>query len=258
VYIENERAHDFCGKRCAEKYTSAGNRPASDYRSSSPVLPEQCKLAGCRLLAFVDRNGIPGQYCSQSHRRCVGYVPIFLPSLRYNWSGRLWRRAEPRLALRKLTHSRYPYVSLHTCTHPDASNCRKSRSMVRNATSVARLVETKLSAMVSLFGTVDRQLSLLGSHSAPAIFDVPVNSKTFNNGWSTASGPSTHINALKVVAQFDGKWEHQNKPKPTVIKVVLLGSLHAVCRLNVSPGLEDLLCQAAERRLRSIPAACRA
>jgi len=67
VYIENGRAHEFCGKRCADEFNNNGRRPSRS-RSSPPPRENMCTIPGCRNRAFVDADGMATKYCSQRHR----------------------------------------------------------------------------------------------------------------------------------------------------------------------------------------------
>jgi hypothetical protein len=78
VYVANGRAHDYCGVRCANEARSGGNQLAQERRNSSPTAAAQCALQGCRQPAFVDRDGNPGQFCSQSHRRWVHHLAAYV------------------------------------------------------------------------------------------------------------------------------------------------------------------------------------
>jgi len=68
VYIENGRAHDFCGRRCAEAFGDNGQRP-SHARTSPPPSQNFCIIPGCRKSAFIDADGKATKFCSNGHRR---------------------------------------------------------------------------------------------------------------------------------------------------------------------------------------------
>ncbi|GBE87736.1 hypothetical protein SCP_1104130 [Sparassis crispa] len=65
VYVENGRSHDFCGVRCATAY-----RNGTQIRRDAPAqsTESQCKLVECKRPVYVDDDGVPGEYCSESHR----------------------------------------------------------------------------------------------------------------------------------------------------------------------------------------------
>ncbi|KAH9177723.1 hypothetical protein EDB89DRAFT_1934123 [Lactarius sanguifluus] len=66
VYVENGRAHDFCGRRCAEQFNKNGRRP---FRSRSPTPDDDlCTIPGCRRSVYVDADGNKSKFCSNGHR----------------------------------------------------------------------------------------------------------------------------------------------------------------------------------------------
>ncbi|KAH9969951.1 hypothetical protein BJV74DRAFT_954173 [Russula compacta] len=72
VYIENGRAHDFCGKRCAGAFNNNVRRSGSTHlRGSSPAVQNRCIFPGCHKQAYVDEDGNVTDYCSHRHRREV-------------------------------------------------------------------------------------------------------------------------------------------------------------------------------------------
>ncbi|KAI9465774.1 hypothetical protein BJY52DRAFT_1143683 [Lactarius psammicola] len=67
VYIENGRAHDFCGIRCAEQFNKNGQRPSQSRRSPTPE-EDSCTIPGCQRPVYVDANGNKSKFCSDRHR----------------------------------------------------------------------------------------------------------------------------------------------------------------------------------------------
>ncbi|KAI0794920.1 hypothetical protein C8Q75DRAFT_748043 [Abortiporus biennis] len=71
VYIENGRAHNFCGVRCATAHKQHGGLPAGRRTAQvpSPISANPvCGLSSCDKAVFVNRSGQPSNYCSQGHR----------------------------------------------------------------------------------------------------------------------------------------------------------------------------------------------
>jgi len=73
VFIENGRAHDFCGRRCAEQFNNNGRR--SSQARVGPLPTEDmyimCIIPGCRNRAYVDADGTATEFCSHRHRRAA-------------------------------------------------------------------------------------------------------------------------------------------------------------------------------------------
>jgi len=67
VYIENGRAHDFCGRRCAEQFNKNGRRPSQSRRSLTPD-EDLCTIPECQKSVYVDADGTKSEFCSNRHR----------------------------------------------------------------------------------------------------------------------------------------------------------------------------------------------
>ncbi|EKM52581.1 uncharacterized protein PHACADRAFT_211824 [Phanerochaete carnosa HHB-10118-sp] len=70
VYVENGKAHDFCGLRCATAARSGnGARQALAPINVNQGRNAVCAITGCGRPVFVNQQGNPGEYCSQRHRQ---------------------------------------------------------------------------------------------------------------------------------------------------------------------------------------------
>ncbi|KZT01037.1 ADP-ribosylation [Laetiporus sulphureus 93-53] len=73
VYVENGRAHDFCGKRCATSFHMVSDELHDQFErlALSPAANKSqvpCKFPKCRSPAFVGADGTSSGYCSNKHR----------------------------------------------------------------------------------------------------------------------------------------------------------------------------------------------
>jgi len=68
AYVEGDRVHDFCGKRCRDAFQTGEQNPASPRAPPAPV-SRVCNFPKCQQPAFVGHDGVPSDYCSNSHRR---------------------------------------------------------------------------------------------------------------------------------------------------------------------------------------------
>ncbi|KAI0047871.1 hypothetical protein FA95DRAFT_1153694 [Auriscalpium vulgare] len=70
VYVQNGRAHDFCGKRCADAYRNQPiSGPRANLNSSEEDEPStECSLKGCNKPVFVTASGTASRFCSNRHR----------------------------------------------------------------------------------------------------------------------------------------------------------------------------------------------
>ncbi|KAI0266411.1 hypothetical protein BC834DRAFT_874457 [Gloeopeniophorella convolvens] len=71
VYIENGRAHDFCGRRCAVAYNNGGSQSSqvgNPSPSTAATSTSICIIPGCNKAAYVDTDGISTKFCSNRHR----------------------------------------------------------------------------------------------------------------------------------------------------------------------------------------------
>ncbi|CCM01087.1 uncharacterized protein FIBRA_03135 [Fibroporia radiculosa] len=69
AYVESGKVHSFCGKRCAKEYRASDASERTPRSSPAPVETGiLCKLAGCKALVHVGKDGFPGEFCSNKHR----------------------------------------------------------------------------------------------------------------------------------------------------------------------------------------------
>ncbi|KZT64779.1 hypothetical protein DAEQUDRAFT_759736 [Daedalea quercina L-15889] len=68
VYVQTNQKHDFCGIRCSTAFRQGQENPGSPRASPAPA-SRVCKLPRCNKPTFVDPNGVPGEYCTNAHRR---------------------------------------------------------------------------------------------------------------------------------------------------------------------------------------------
>ncbi|EKM52580.1 uncharacterized protein PHACADRAFT_261096 [Phanerochaete carnosa HHB-10118-sp] len=154
-----------------------------------------CALPRCSASVWVDRNGVPSQYCSRSHMKAATQQPV------QSSQSQLCKNCGTRPVY--VENSRVHDFCGRTCAKAYLQGGNNGRN--QNGVDMCLYCEQKPKAWVNgkLKDFCSKDCVDKVSDIAPLLLEVP----------------SSHEQFRSVVDQFNMQWKHPNKKRPEVVKM---------------------------------------